>query len=260
MRGSTPRCDSPSEADHTNPTFGAILRRLPGAQKSARGAPAYSRFVNRRAGGCLAAVAHLAGRTPNEVTLVSALCTLTGILALALLPPSPVLGVGVAAALLLGYALDSADGQLARLRGDGGPSGEWLDHVVDSAKIPMLHSAVLVSTYRFGDHPDWWLLVPLGFTVVESVLFFAMILNEQLRKQHAGTEPASDSTPSAWRSLLVSPTDYGVLCLVFVLLGAHLAFTAAYTALFLAQTLFACAALPGWFLRAKRLTANGGEP
>ncbi|NYH77939.1 phosphatidylglycerophosphate synthase [Actinopolyspora biskrensis] len=260
MRGSTPRCGSPPEADHTNPTFGTILRRLPTAQKSARGAPAYSRFVNRGAGGYLAAVAHLAGRTPNEVTLVSALCTLAGILALALLPPSSALGAGVAAALLLGYALDSADGQLARLRGGGHPSGEWLDHVVDSAKIPMLHSAVLVSAYRFGDQPDWWLLVPLGFTVVESVLFFTMILNEQLRKLHATTGPANGTAPSVWRSLLVSPTDYGVLCLAFVLFGAHLAFTAVYTALFLAQTLFACAALPGWFLRAKRLTANGGEP
>lgn len=260
MRGSTPRCGSPSEADHTNPTFGTILRRLPDAQKSARGAPAYSRFVNRRAGGYLAAAAHLAGRTPNEITLVSALCTLAGILALALLPPSPALGAGVAAALLLGYALDSADGQLARLRGGGDPSGEWLDHVVDSAKIPMLHSAVLVSAYRFGDRPEWWLLVPIVFTVVESVLFFAMILNEQLRKLHTTAGAANGTTPPVWRSLLVSPTDYGVLCLAFVLLGAQFAFTAAYTTLLLAQTSFACAALPGWFVRARRLTANGVEP
>ncbi|WP_019854824.1 CDP-alcohol phosphatidyltransferase family protein [Actinopolyspora mortivallis] len=252
---------SPSTSDNRSADAGwkATLARLPDVQKSARGAPAYSRFVNRRAGGLLAALAHLWGRTPNQVTGVSALCTLLGVLAVALLPPSPVQGVAVCLTLLLGYALDSADGQLARLRGGGGPAGEWLDHVVDSAKIPLVHVAVLVSWYSFVEQPVGWSLVPLGFAVVESVLFFGMILNDQLRRVHVGgTGPAKAS--SVWRSLLVAPTDYGVLCLSFALLGFPAVFRTVYTVLFLAHVLFACAALPAWFLRMRRLTAGGGQP
>ena len=40
--------------------------------------------------------------------------------------------------------------------------------------------------------------------------------------------------PSVLRSLLVAPTDYGVLCLVFLLLGAPAVFVAGYGVLFLA--------------------------
>ena len=57
-------------------------------------------------------------------------------------------GVVVSLLLILGYALDSADGQLARLLGGGTPEGEWLDHVIDSAKLATIHLAVLVSLYR----------------------------------------------------------------------------------------------------------------
>jgi phosphatidylglycerophosphate synthase len=43
--------------------------------------------------------------------------------------------------LVLGYALDAADGQLARLRGGGSSLGEWLDHMIDSAKVVGPHLA-----------------------------------------------------------------------------------------------------------------------
>jgi hypothetical protein len=72
----------PSRADG----LGATLRRLSGAQKGAAGAPAYSRFVNRRLGRFLAALAFHAGLTPNAVTGISAAFTATGIGVLALAP------------------------------------------------------------------------------------------------------------------------------------------------------------------------------
>ncbi|KGI81621.1 CDP-alcohol phosphatidyltransferase [Actinopolyspora erythraea] len=251
MRGPALRSVSRSDQDRTDSAFREALRRLPGAQKSARGAPAYSRFVNRRAGGYLAAAAYLTGATPNRVTITSAVFTFGGIVALAAAPPSLPLGVLVGLALLLGYALDSADGQLARLRGGGNPAGEWLDHVVDSAKIPALHLAVLLSTFRFAEVPDPWLLVPLGFAITESVLFFAMILNDQLRRAHpsdsSSPETGNSGTTGVKRSLLVAPTDYGVLCLCFFLLGETIPFLTVYTVLFAAHLGFACLALPKWF-------------
>jgi phosphatidylglycerophosphate synthase len=229
-------------------TVGAILRQLAGAQKvAARGAPAYSLFVNRPLGRVPAAVAFRLGWTPNMVTALSAGFSLAGVLVLALADPS--LGSGIAIWLLLaaGYVLDSADGQLARLRGGGSPVGEWLDHVVDAWKISSVHLAVLVMAFR---HPDSlepvWLLVPLGFAVVAAVAFFAMTLNDLLKAKYAaGAAPRAASTPL--RSLLGLPTDYGVLCLSFVLLGAPPVFFAGYTALFLANLLYLALALVKWF-------------
>ncbi|MCW2742170.1 MAG: putative phosphatidylglycerophosphate synthase [Blastococcus sp.] len=228
----------------------ATLQRLSGAQKGAVGAPAYSRFVNRRLGRFFAALAYHAGLTPNAVTGISAACTAAGIALLALSPHSWTTGIAVAGMLVLGYALDAADGQLARLRGGGSPAGEWLDHMVDAAKIASLHLALLIGLYRSGtfDH-DAALLVPLGFSVVSVVLFFGTLLNESLRAQHGAPTRAqrSGAKPSVLRSLLVVPTDYGLLCLVFLLLGAPPVFVGAYGALFLATAGYLLLAVVKWF-------------
>lgn len=240
----------------------AVLRRLPAAQKSAKGAPAYSRFVNRRIGGHLAAACFLLRLRPNQVTALSATCTFTGIVLIATVPPSIGLGLGIAAALVLGYALDSADGQLARLRGGGDASGEWLDHIVDSAKIASLHLVVLIAGYRFFDIAHPWLLVPLGYSIVASVMFFAMILNEQLRRVHGTNKSAAQDAgpPSVVRSLLVVPTDYGLFCLAFVCYGLSTVFAVLYALLFLANTAFLALAARKWFadMRALAAPALGG--
>ena len=123
------------ESPEVPETFGAIVRSLASAQKPGRGAPPYSRWINRRLGRLLAAAAYLAGRTPNQVTGLSALMTAIALVLVATVRPALWLGILVAFLLLLGYALDSADGQLARLRGGGTKAGEWLDHVVDAFKI-----------------------------------------------------------------------------------------------------------------------------
>lgn len=96
---------------------GTALRELRGAQKSAKGVSLYSRFVNRPAGRYLAAVSYALGLTPNQVTLVSAAFSFAAVAAVALAAPSWGLGIAVWAALAVGFAFDSADGQLARLRG-----------------------------------------------------------------------------------------------------------------------------------------------
>jgi phosphatidylglycerophosphate synthase len=235
----------------------ATLRRLSVAQKGATGAPAYSRFVNRPLGRLFAALAFHAGLTPNAVTAVSAAFTTTGVALLALAAPSVPTGLTVATCLVLGYALDAADGQLARLRGGGSAAGEWLDHMVDAAKIASLHLALLIGLYRFEPlGRTAWLLVPLGFSVVAVVLFFATLLNEALRAQHGAVTRAlpSGPRPGVLRSLLAAPTDYGVLCLVFLLLGAPGLFAAVYTALFAATAIYLLLATGKWYQEMRGLT------
>jgi phosphatidylglycerophosphate synthase len=234
--------------------YAATVRRLAGAQKPpAFGSPAYSRFVNRRVGRYLAAAAYQLGLTPNQVTTVSALCSLAGIATIALAEPSWTVGVLVALALALGYAFDSADGQLARLRGGGSAAGEWLDHVVDCAKIAALHTAVLISLYRFFEVDPAVLLLPLAYLLVDSVAFFAMTLNDQLKRVHGGERAAAPVKPSNVRSVAVLPTDYGVLCWVFVLLGNETAFLLGYGALLAANVLYLLAALVKWYRTMARL-------
>jgi phosphatidylglycerophosphate synthase len=236
-------------------SYGEVLARLGTAQKgAARGAPAYSRFVNRRIGRYLAAAAYRAGLSPNAVTGVSALFTFSGIALLIALPPSWGQGAAVAVLLVLGYAWDSADGQVARLTGLGSPAGEWLDHAVDAVKVVTLPLALAVGLAVHDVVAPAWLLVPLVSAITSSVLFFAMILTEQLRRAHGVQSVAPTEGRFPWlRSVLVLPTDYGVLCWTFLLLGAPSVFLWVYAAITVCTTAFLALALVKWFREVRDL-------
>ncbi|MFD7609930.1 CDP-alcohol phosphatidyltransferase family protein [Streptomyces sp. NPDC059828] len=225
----------------------SALTRLKSAQKSAKGVSLYSRFVNRPAGRYLAAGAYRMGLTPNQVTLISAGFSFAAVLVVAFAQPTWAVGFLVWLGLAVGFAFDSADGQLARLRGGGSAAGEWLDHVVDCAKLTALHTAVLIAFYRhpghFGTAADGWLLVPLGFQLAAVVTFFGGLLTEKL-KPKAG--PGQGAGPSTVRAVALLPVDHGVFCLVFLLLGGG-AFRWVYTGLAVAAALFLVAFLAKWF-------------
>ncbi|TCM44246.1 CDP-alcohol phosphatidyltransferase family protein [Kribbella sp. VKM Ac-2568] len=231
----------------TRRSLGDVVAELARAQKSSAGTPAYSRFVNRRIGRYLAAAAFLAGRTPNQVSLASGFCSLIGIVLIALVEPSLPLALVVTALLVLGYALDSADGQLARLRGGGSPLGEWLDHMIDCVKVALLHSAVLISLYRFDAlSNELVLLIPLAYLCVSTVMFFGLILIDQLRRRHGGAKP-NVRGDSVVKSLLIAPTDYGILCLVFLAFGRPSLFIVLYAAMLAANLVFLLAAIAKWY-------------
>jgi phosphatidylglycerophosphate synthase len=232
------------------PGFVETVRRLKGAQKPpAQGSPAYSRFVNRKIGRVLAAGAYQANLTPNQVTFISACFSAAAIALIALVEPRPAIAILIAFLLLFGYAFDSADGQLARLRGAGSPAGEWLDHVVDSVKTSALHLAVLLGWYQFYDVDEKVLLVPVGFTLAAAVFFFVQILTDQLRRAHPAQAPApaDPGWKGTLRSLAVWPTDYGVLCLIFLLYAWQDGFIAIYTVMLVGTMGFMLLALPKWY-------------
>ncbi|GGW44095.1 CDP-alcohol phosphatidyltransferase [Streptomyces lucensis JCM 4490] len=226
--------------------FSTTLRQLAAAQKPAKGVSAYTLFVNRPAGRVLAAVAYRIGATPNQLTVLGALFTLPALATVALVPPGRLMAVCVCAALAVGFALDSADGQLARGQRSGSPSGEWLDHVLDCVKLATLHLVVLVAFYRFFALPSpVFLLAPMVFEVAAVVIFFAGILTEKLRRRTTAAAPAG-SAP-ALRSVVLLPVDYGVICLSFLFLGSQQLFLVLYCALLLAHVLFMAAFLVKWF-------------
>ena len=235
-------------------TFRGSLTELQRAQKTSKGAPAYSRLVNRPLGRVFAAVAHVAGATPNMVTAISAVFTFSAIVTIALARSTPLVSLLVAVLLVIGYALDAADGQLARLRGGGSVVGEWLDHVVDAIKIASLHTAVLVNWYRFEDPSDRRLALPIAFQMVASIMFFVIILNDHIRRSHRGGTDAirkGDGSSSTLHSLAVVPTDYGLLCLVLALMWWS-GFVWIYGLLLAANAGFMVLALAKWYREMRR--------
>lgn len=238
---------SKSETGPTSGTYGSALLRLKGAQKPSAGTPLYSRVVNRPLGRYIAAGAYVLGWTPNTVTFVSAVFTFTGITLVALVRPTWWLGIAVSALLVIGYALDSADGQLARLRGGGSIQGEWLDHVVDAGKVVALHSAVLIAAFRFFDVPTPWLLVPLGYLFVDTLIFFAMLLKDLLARTVVAKPQGSTASSGLVRAILILPSDYGFICLMFLLLGSPLLFFSVYSVLFVSNAVILVAVLIKWY-------------
>jgi phosphatidylglycerophosphate synthase len=249
--------------DDARPSMRAALRDLRYAQKSNRGAPAYSRWVNRPLGRVTAAVAYSLRLRPNHVTAVSATFTFAALILLAVRPASWTTGIVVALLLVVGYVFDAADGQLARLRGGGSPAGEWLDHVIDCTKCACIHVAVLISWYRSFDlSSESLLLIPIAFGVQASVWFFAIGLTQQLRQSRIPAPPqrtVSQEPAPVLRSILVVPADYGALCVSFVLLGWHRAFFYVYTLLMIANVLFLLLSLVRWYREMVALPAQAAR-
>lgn len=230
----------------------AARQRLLSVQKSNSGAPPYSRWFNRPAGRWFASWAYVMGLTPNQVTAISAVFTAAGLVLIAVVEPALWLGPAVAVLLLVGYALDSADGQLARLIGGGSPAGEWLDHMVDAVKVAFFHLVILVSFYRFGDGSEAVLLVALGFQVVYGVLFFGLIFMDVLRRTTVQSVPSARSSGGGrLQTILAMPHDYGVICLSLLFLGLPALFVPLYVLLFAANTVILSVVLRRWWREVK---------
>lgn len=211
-------------------------------QKPQRGVSVYSIYVNRPAGRVLAAVASSVGATPNQVTLLSGLLSMTAIVLLAVLPIGVEVGVVAALLLAVGFALDSADGQLARLRGGGSRSGELLDHAVDLLVKLSLHLAVLIAWWRSGVTGPL-LAVPIAFQLVAVMLFF---LGTMAGVLGARRDPAAGASLTL-RSWALLPVDHGVISLSFLVWGFVLVYQVVYVVLF-AIALVALVALGArWF-------------
>src|SRR5690625_1101651 len=239
-------------------TIRANFSRLTAAQKPSRGAPLYSLMVNRPLGRVFAATAHRLGLAPNHVTVISAIFTFTGLVMIATIAPGWLAAVLITATLVVGYALDAADGQLARLRGGGSLTGEWLDHVIDAFKVATLHVAVLIMLFQQGAD-ERWLLVPLLFGIANVVEFFGILLtdlltrNARLRMSEADMKPGKGSR---LMSALKLPTDYGALCVCFLLLAAPGAFVWVYTALAVASAGYTALVLYVWYRRLRAIDAE----
>ncbi|MGM7698143.1 CDP-alcohol phosphatidyltransferase family protein [Microbacterium sp. A84] len=214
-------------------------RALASAQKSGAGVPAYLRWVNRPLGGQAAVIAATWGWSPNGVTALSAALGAVGIGVLAGVPTWRA-GPIAAVLLLLGYILDSADGQLARIQGRGGPAGEWLDHVVDGVRAPLVHIAIAIHLLR-TDSPFWLVLIAGLFSALVSAWFLSQLLAEKLLPKVP--RAADDSSAGVMNSFVKQPHDTSTTYLTLLFLGLPIAFAVIYTALFAWHVLMSAASM-----------------
>lgn len=233
--------------------------RLHRHQKPGRGVALYSLYINRPLGRRIASGAHAFGLTPNGVTLISAALTTVALVLLTVLSPSPAASALVVGLLLLAYAFDSADGQLARLRGSGGTVvGELLDHFVDAAKVAGFHVAILLSAARFDpDAGTWPLVTACIFAVVGTASFFAMSFVDQMRAA-TGSHPPPRPT-ALWYRVAVIPTDYGLMCLWLFTRHESTVFFIGYAALAAANTIHLAVATRSRFREAAAIDHHRGR-
>lgn len=225
------------------------IEELAAAQKPGAGVPAYLRWVNRGFGRRAAALAYTMGMTPNGVTLASAIFSFTGIALIALGRPIFAVAILSVLLLLLGYALDSADGQLARLLRTGSASGEWLDHVVDAVRLPAFHYGVAIGLFRRDDGELWMVAVALAFALLASTWFIGQLLAEKLGQ---GGSPGPGSNAPRWVSFAKLPYDVATSFLSILLLPWIWLFIGFYGFLFLITFLVATVSLNRkyiWLLR-----------
>lgn len=225
------------------PGFAQSFEELRLAQKGKKGVPLYTLCVNRPAGRVVAAALRNTRFRPNHVTLAGAALTYGALLWLAFGSGSGPVFALVGALLAAGFVLDSADGQLARIQGRSSKLGEWLDHLLDSGRIVLLHGAVLCFLLRATAIPPLWLAVLCGsFLFANSVIFFAGALFDQLNRQSAPPTLAGSSEGN-WlkRSVLTLPVDYGTTCIVLLMLPWPGVFLPCYAALALFHCLFGAA-------------------
>jgi phosphatidylglycerophosphate synthase len=220
-----------SRADGDRLSYREAVDQLAAAQKSGAGVPAYLRWVNRGLGRRAAAGAFVVGWTPNAVTAASAALSVAAMVMIVIQPPSIAVALAAAALLLAGYALDSADGQLARLTGTGSLAGEWLDHVVDAARLPLFHLAIALHIMLWWDLP-WLAAVAFAFCILSSTWFFAQTLAEKL-----SPDGPHDADAPAWVSFAKLPYDVGLLYLAVAFLASDTIFAVLYSAIF-AVTVF----------------------
>ncbi len=143
-----------------------------------RGGGLFTEAVSQRIGSWCAVGAERAGQPPTTLTLVNFVLGVgTSVAVIMLAGPMqrgtvPAWLVGLAALLLwqLAYAMDCADGQLARVTGQGSPAGARIDVLCDiGLQISLVASvAAVAEAYRPGT-PTWLVALFAGTWMVNLV-------------------------------------------------------------------------------------------
>lgn len=243
-------------------TFSKRFRCLKSAQKRSKGVPVYTLYINRPVGRLIAA-ASPQWVTPNVLTGIGAFLTyLSMVLLMFFAEAGLYVQWFIGVLLIVGFFFDSADGQLARLRRQGSLSGEWLDHVLDSGRIALIHIATLWFLIRNQvASPTVAVGVSAFFALAAVTVFYGGTLFEKLLpiKTHVQHEEYLDGPvrrQMLLRSVLLLPIDYGILCWSFVLIPWPRLFFLVYGVLCVMQVVGTSMLLLKWYRRLRLEDVN----
>jgi phosphatidylglycerophosphate synthase len=185
----------------------------------------YTKHVNRRLARPLTLAAWALGANPNQVSVLSFLVTFGGLGVFLWGAPAATWSLAAYGLLVLGYALDAADGQLARVRAQTSLIGDWFDHGLDAFKmvaVPLALGLVLLRT-EFPSVALERLATAAVFVNVTTIpaRFFLLMTRRVLIPDGASSRACSPvAGPRSPVSYVMPLTDYGVL-MAFFLVAMH---------------------------------------
>ncbi|MEX0884944.1 MAG: CDP-alcohol phosphatidyltransferase family protein [Phycisphaeraceae bacterium] len=228
------------------------------------GGPLYTYYINRSVAIPFTFMFWRLGLAPNHVSIISSLVTHAGLALLVLAPMSLPLVVGVWALLALGFALDSCDGQLARVSGQRSQFGAWLDHSLDMVKmltVQMVLGYVILRESVAADLALWPVLLAIFINLLVRPAHF---FNTETRALFLpGVKTQANTEKSAARLFISTLADYGLFILIVLLLPWPAMFTAVYliAGVFFALIYLAYAVRLGRQLKAHdRMATEATEP
>lgn len=214
----------------------ALLASMASAQKKRHGASLYLLWVNRPLGRLLAAIAYKRNLTPSAVTLAGGVITYAACGVIAINGESQLWAIVAAIALMIGYALDSADGQLARISGKTSLSGEFLDRCIDMGKFVLLHASIVAVLLR-SDEVSGPLVGLAGTVFLASLVVqsFASILRTELSKRKPSDVLRSNASEyglkDRFKSVFYLGKEYGTVCVFVAFLPLSVPFFTGYVIL-----------------------------
>lgn len=150
------------------------------------------------------------GVSPSAVTLLGGLTGMAGAVLLGVAQRAGSLWLS-GGLLLLSYALDCADGQLARATGRTSPMGGWLDVTVDAVIVAFLSTSLAAALSR-GDRPDLAFLLASVFAAARTAALFTA--TRVRSSEHGGIRLSGvvGIARTAYTSVTDTPFVYVLLC------------------------------------------------
>jgi phosphatidylglycerophosphate synthase len=201
-----------------------------------RGGGLFTELVSQRIGAQIAVQAHRHGVKPTILTLGNLGVGLSAAgLIIATDGPTPTIGLCALLLWHLAYALDCADGQLARVTGQASPAGKRIDILCDVGLQVALVAAVSDVAARYEPAPDAWLVAAFAGTWMVNLVTSVL--------QQGPTAQSLVTRSSLGVRLIKLTRDYGA---VMTLIGLVLSFVPQWTI----SVLYTFTAINGTFLLA----------
>jgi phosphatidylglycerophosphate synthase len=174
-----------------------------------RGGGLFTETVSQRIGAQFAVAAHRAKLPPTALTLTNLILGLTAAVLVAGTHgrlAAPVIGLIALVLWHIAYALDCADGQLARVTGTGSAAGARVDVLCDVALQVALVAAMSAVAVTYDPAPPAWLIAAFAGTWMVNLVTSVMQTGSQ-----ASSMVTSRSTPVRLVKLV---RDYGAVIAV----------------------------------------------